>query len=249
MPKKKKAPKTALYLTDFHVPYHNEEAIGLALEYGLSADPDEIIISEVPDCYQVSSWKKDPTRLPFLDELELSRKWIDKLAKKFKKQKVTYLVGNHDERLNNYLIKNAPELVGIKELELPFQLGIHKYNWQYIDNRKLMMAKSPPLKIGHLTFLHGHEVKTGWGAVNLAKIYYERCRTNVVVAHHHRCQEWVVRTIAGKHEGSWLLGCLCLLSPEFLPHNDWIHGFAIIRFDADGDFRVENCKIINGKVL
>lgn len=241
--------KTVLFMSDLHIPYHDEEALGTAIEYGMSKDPDCAIISELPDFYKLSYWSKDPNRMDFFEELSLSRDCVRMLSKTFKGMEKVYIVGNHDERLKMYLWKKAEELTKLEELALPNLLEFSKHDWRYVDNRQRMVRRLPPLKIGHLTFLHGHEIKTGWGAVNLAKIYYERARGNVVLGHHHRAQEWIVRTISGRHEGCWLIGGLCKLSPEFLPHNDWIHGFAVIRFDADGDFKVKNHKIINGKVL
>jgi len=151
--------------------------------------------------------------------------------------------------LNNFLMSQAPQLKGLPQLTVPELLQFGKYEWHYVNNKERLLKDKVPYRIGKLTFLHGHEIKAGWGAINLAKIYYERCRSNVIIAHHHRAQEWLVRTITGKHEGSWLIGCMCKLSAEFMPHNDWIHGFAVITFRDDGFFSVNNRKIIKGRVV
>jgi len=250
MPRKKKSrKKTVGFLGDFHSPYHNTEAIEIACDYMLSYRIDTIILTELPDFYQVSSWKKDPLRMPFDEELELDKKLVKKLTKRFKKQEKIYIPGNHDERLIHYVWNKAPQITGLTKDIISKVLGFQENDWLYQDNKKAMSEGKGPLSIGKLVYLHGHEVKTGWGAVNLAKIYYERCKTNVIFAHHHRWQELCGRTIRGEHEGAWGVGCMCDLYAEYMPHNDWIHGFALIDYDEDGFFSVANKKIIHGRVV
>jgi len=38
------------------------------------------------------------------------------------------------------------------------------------------------------------------------------------------------------------------LSPDYLPNNNWVHGFAIVYTDEDGAFTVNNYKIIDGQI-
>jgi UDP-2,3-diacylglucosamine pyrophosphatase LpxH len=246
---KEKGETRILFLTDIHAPYHDAEALDIAMHFGREKGVDEVIVSELPDLYKVSSWLTDPSAEPFYEELAQVEEVTDKIAKFFKKQKVTYLVGNHEERITKYLWRRAPELYGVEQFSIPSLLGIRRVGWDYIDNKQQLMANAQPLRRGKLTILHGHEVRMGWGAVNIAKIMYERCRSNVIVGHFHRAQEWVVRLIDGSHEGCWTVGCLCDLHPEYMPHNDWVHGFAILHMYAPGTFSVENRKIIGGKVL
>jgi len=246
----KEKAKIAAFLTDIHIPYHDEEALGVILESILSADVDTVVIGgDVADFYKISSWKTDPNRMPFVDELEMVRSAISGMARKFAKKQVVFIEGNHEERMQRYLWTNAKELAGLHELILPKLLRLDKHGWEYVNNKNRMMKGLGPYKMGKLFVLHGHEIRMGWGAINLAKIYYDRCRTNVIVGHHHRAQEWIVRLLSGKHEGCWLVGFAGELSPEYMPHNDWVHGFALIHRYADGNFRVENKKVIKGKVL
>jgi len=247
--KKIKYPHTILYLSDLHVPYHDEAAIKMALEYASKKGIDEVILSELPDFYKVSKWRKDPKRMPFAEEVKFCREMLADLTKNFEDQRKTYLVGNHEERLENYVIDNAKELDGLEELTFDGMMRVTENGWDLVDNKLLLEEGEDPLTRGNLTFIHGHEVKVGWSSINLAKIYYERCRENVVVGHHHRAQEWIVRKLNGQHEGSWLVGCMCKLNPEYMPHNDWVHGFAIIEIYDERSFSVLNKKIINGRVL
>jgi predicted phosphodiesterase len=239
--------KTVGFLTDFHSPNHDEEAIGIAVDNCKYKKVDTVIISELPELRTVSYWNKNEGELEW--ELEETRVLVEYLSKEFKKQEIIYIPGNHDERLDSYLRTSAPALRGLRGMSVYELTDMKKHGWIYHDNKLALQNGDGPLFIGRLCFLHGHEVKTGWGAVNLAKIFYDRCRSNVMFGHHHRCQEWIVRKINGEHEGSWGVGCLCELNPKFMPHNDWVHGFSIIKFYDDTFFKVKNRKIISGRVL
>ncbi len=241
------AKRTVGYLGDLHVPNHDEESLGLAMENCLKKGVDTVIISELPELRPVSYWNTNEGLLEY--EIEQCRVVVEGLSKKFKKQDIIYLPGNHDERLEMYIRKHAPALQHLRGLNVRSLLDMDKNGWVYQDNKVEMRKGNGPLRIGKLSIIHGHEVKTGWGSVNLAKIYYDKCRCNILFGHHHRCQEWIVRTLTNSHEGSWGVGCLCELNPAFLPHNDWVHGFAIIEFYDDGFFKVTNRKIIQGRIL
>jgi hypothetical protein len=236
-----------------HIPYHNEEALWVALDYALSKNPDEVIFTELFDFYKVGWWRKDPQRMSFTAEVEIDQQMVAKLTKEIKKaksvEKVTYIKGNHDVRLDSYLMDHAPELYGWDELTVPEKMNFSKHNWNWVDNAELLLAGGAPYNVGKLYFLHGHEVKVAWRAINPAKLYYEKCRTNIIAAHLHKTSEWIVRTIAQQHTGGWCIGCLCNLSSEFSLHNSWIHGLADIVYDADGLFSVNNKKIIKGRVV
>jgi len=45
------------------------------------------------------------------------------------------------------------------------------------------------------------------------------------------------------------VGCLCDLHPRFMPGNQWNHGFAVVYFNEDGTFMVENKKVVEKMVL
>lgn len=239
-----------LFLTDLHVPYGSQRTLDLVLNYAAKNTYTCIVLSELLDFYAISPFNRDPERvLKLSQELDESYTILHQITKQFKDQKRVYISGNHDERLRRLIWSKAPALAGLPCLNVEDLLGLTAFEWKYYDNKQLIMDGETPFSIGHLTFLHGHEIRMGWGAVNLAKIMYERARINVIAGHHHRCQEWIIRTIKGDFEGCWMVGCLSDLNPPYMPHNDHIHGFAEIFFDTDGDFEVRNRKVIKGKIL
>ena len=242
--------KVVLVLPDLHVPYHDKNALNIAIGYGKAVNPDIVLLQgDLVDFYQVSSWLKDPKKRDFAWEIEQCIEVIDHITNNFPNAKKVLLEGNHEHRLLRFLWQKASQLCGLKAMDVGELLKLQDRGWEYVINRERLMAGEDVFKVGKLRFIHGHEVRTGWGAVNLARMYYMKTTVNIVVAHHHQTQEYLTRKLNNQHEGAWVLGGLCDLSPDYLPSNNWNHGFAIVRFDSDGDFAIENKKIINGKIL
>ena len=100
-----------------------------------------------------------------------------------------------------------------------------------------------------MAFLHGHEIKTSWNVVNIARTLFLKTFSNIIFGHFHTTQEYIFRTLTGEILGAWSVGCLCNLFPEYRPINNWNNGFAYIEIYRNGDFVVENKKIVNGEVL
>lgn len=240
--------KTILYIPDIHYPYHDEKALELAINYGKLIHPDMIILGgDALDFYQISVYSRDPKKRRFEEEIEGGRELLKDIASTFDYAEKIYIEGNHEMRLLRYIWSKAPELDGLIDVES--LLGLDKIGWKYVINRNLLEEGEQVFKLGKLHIIHGHEIKVSYSVVNLARTYYLRTHVNTLVAHHHQSQEYLVRKLNHQHEGGWAVGTLSLLSPEFSPANNWNHGFAIIRIDKDGDFTVENKKIINGKIL
>lgn len=66
-------------------------------------------------------------------------------------------------------------------------------------------------------------------------------------SHFHQVSQHSERTAEGKIMSCWSTGCLCQLNPRYRPYNNWGHGFATVTLH-DGEFEVENKRIIEGKV-
>lgn len=247
IPKKR---SIGIVMADIHSPYYDEEAMGICVEHTARLDPDYLILNgDFADFYQVSSWGKDPTRPSFPDEVEHNRKILNELGSFFPKSKKFYIEGNHEYRLNMFLMNRASALYGLDCLTVTEILQTEKAGFNYVVNRELLQDKGEPFKIGKLYFLHGHEVRCSYTSVNIARIYYLKCQVNLMVAHHHQLQEYTQKKLNNRREGCWSTGCLCELSADYSPVNNWTHGFAIIEWNDDGSFLVQNRQIIDGRVL
>lgn len=244
----------ALILADTQIPYHDNLAINTALDWGLSQNPDMVILDgDIFDCYKISSWKTDPTRPHFGDEVSISRDVFGQIDDKVNSCKSVkeknFITGNHEDRLRRELWSGSKKLAGLDVLKIPSLYGLTELGWNYIDNSQMLREEIKPFMLGKLAVLHGHEVRVNYSVVNIPRIYYQRCLCNLIVGHHHRTQENIERKLDHSHDGAWSIGCLCKLGQDYAPVNKWNHGCAMVIWDSQGDFSVHNKKIINGKVL
>jgi hypothetical protein len=104
------------------------------------------------------------------------------------------------------------------------------------------------IKSGRLFIAHGHEIFSASGAINVARNFRLKANDNVLFGHFHRTQDDYAKSLSEKIMGAWAVGCLCGLSPLYMPINQWNHGFAIVDMDKDGMFDVQNKKVIGGIV-
>jgi hypothetical protein len=232
-----------LILSDIHIPYHDEVAVAAAIAHGKKKKPDIIILNgDIGDFYGVSRHDKDPHR-SLADELNAIRQFLFHLRKQFPTSRILYKIGNHEVRMELFLIKNAPVLLGIKDFEIPILLKFDELNIELVPSLTL-------IRLGKLPIYHGHELPQGMSSpVNPARGIWMRVQESLICGHWHRTSEHTESTGLNKQLSScWSTGCLCNLTPDYAIVNRWNHGFAWVETQTDGNYEVTNHKIINGKV-
>lgn len=231
-----------LYLTDIHIPYHDVDAVEIALEYGYKHGVNTLYLNgDIMDCYQVSRWVKDRRLRDMGGELEMTRVFLKMIKKEFDCP-IYYKMGNHEDRWENFLKMSAPELLGISEFELATLLRFGELGIIEISSKRIAKA-------GKLNLMHGHEFgHSVFSPVNPARGLYMRAKENSIIGHHHQTSEHSEKNLTGDVVTTWSVGALCGMRPEYYPYNKWNLGFAIIETSDNGDFEVNNKRIIEGKV-
>lgn len=232
-----------LVLNDIHFPYHDEEALSVALNYGIEHKANAIILNgDTIDMYQASRFIRDRRLRDIAGELEITRQFLELLKNEFNCP-IYFKIGNHEDRYENYLKVHAPELIGIEDFKLENILKFGEFGVQLIKSKQL-------IKAGKLNVLHGHEFgQSVFSPVNAARGLYTRAKASTVIGHHHQTSEHSEKDLADNVVTTWSIGCLCGLSPEYLPFNKWNHGFGFINVEKNGDFQFRNLRIINGKAI
>jgi hypothetical protein len=243
--------RKAILFYDVHQPYHNKAIYDIAIGYAKNWNPDEIYIGgDFVDFKDISTWKDDPLRMPFKDEVSLVKDNLLSIRESFPDARITYIEGNHENRLARYMWAKAPEFCGLPELAFERLMGLENIGISYVSNVDRLNLGLRPVKIGKLYILHGHEIMLGSGTVNLARTMYLKTHVNVIFGHHHQSQNYVFKKLDGSYEGSWCVGCLCNLSERFQPMNNWINGFCTVKYNpSTGYFKVRNKLIIDGQIL
>jgi len=240
--------RKVLILSDIHFPFHDEAALMVALEHGHKEGCDTVILNgDTIENYGISRWEPDPRKRDLQHELQTCREGIAMIRSAFPKAEMYFKFGNHDDRLEQYLTKNAPLLLDVPECSLESLLKL--------DELKIKVVRSKQvIKSGKLLILHGHELPKGLAnPVCAAKRLYDRLRTTSICGHFHQHSNYtdaigIISAGDKKVTSCWTTGCLCDLSPDYAISNNWTHGFAIQELHADGNFTLYNNMIIAGKV-
>lgn len=234
-----------LVLGDLHLPYHDRRTVELAVAEARKRRAVGVLLNgDALDSHEVSRHDRDPSAMRYIHEVEVGKEFLAWLRRQCPKAELVYKLGNHDERIDSYVIQRAPALFGLEGLNLESLLHFDHYGVTgYRDKRLLCLGK--------LNVLHGHEYRGGAGAgpVNPARGLYLKARSVALCGHHHRTSEHHSRNVKGEAEAAWSAGCACDLSPRWLPFNDWNLGFAFVKVAAGGGFEVDNKRVLSGKVV
>ena len=236
--------KRALLLYDVHLPYHDREALELAVQHGIDHGCDCVILcGDFMDFFACSRWEKDPRKRDLAHEIQTAREMLAHLRSLFPKKQIIWKLGNHEERWEKYLALKAPELLGVDDFQLENICRTKEHNIRVMSHR------APMVMGGKLNIIHGHEFgKTMTNPVNPARGLFLKGISNSICGHYHQTSSHSAKTIMQKPIGCWSSGCLCDMHPDYAPMNNWNHGFIEVQLDGDEDFVVHNYKIINGKV-
>lgn len=232
-----------LIISDLHFPYQNNEAIEVAINYGIEKDVNCVLINgDLFDFATISRHEKDWRQRSVKDELDAVKQFLDYLQDKLPKARVIFKEGNHCERFEKWLFHKAPEYFGIDEFRLDVLLNFGERGITHVKDKR-------PIKLGKLTVLHGHELAGGSGGVNPARATFLKTLDSVIVGHYHKTSSHTETTMNGNVISVESMGCLCGLNPYYMPINKWNHGFAYVELDVKtGHYQLQNKKIIKGIV-
>lgn len=223
---------------DIHMPYHSVKALKNVFARLDKLKPDLIVLNgDIIDFYKLSRFMKDPRCRSVKKEIETTNDFLDALDERYPKAKKIWKDGNHEERLDHYVMSAAPEIYDLKMITLTELLQLKERNFDYVNEKRAIY-------LGNLTVLHGHEYPTPMiGPVNAARGLFMRTKSSSLVNHHHQVSEHVENDVRGKSIATWSLGCLCDLHPMYSRYNRWSHGYAEVTLSPSGDFVVSNIKV------
>lgn len=205
-------------LNDIHVPFHDTDTLSAVYSAMKDMKPDRVVLAgDVCDFYSVSRFDKDPSRrLTLQDEVERVRTVLGDMRKKFPNAKFTYIPGNHEERLQKYVIRNAPELFWIEQTQLKHMLGLPELDMEFIPRRWWTYRG--------VVFSHMDRANKygGYTARNIGSDLGK----HVVHTHTHK-----VGHVAVGDTDFYDNGCLCDLDPEYLQGPaPWRHAFMVVDY-------------------
>lgn len=232
-----------LFISDPHIPYHDEVALEAAVKFGVDNKiPNLFGLGDWVDFYKMSDYVSDPRLASPSNELDILRKFLKSIKKYFKGEKV-YKVGNHEDRYERYLYQRASAVVGIEAFQLDKVLGLDELGFKYIASKQRAV-------VGNYNIFHGHELQSGASSpISPAKSLHGKISANGIVGHHHVTSNYthvsqITKVLTHTHS----IGCLCLMVKGYSPVNGWNHGFGHARVNSKGQTEFRNYVIDRGKV-
>ncbi len=226
--------KTAVF-SDIHLGIHDKAALIAAIQYAKQDRVENIILNgDILDSAQISRHPKHADTPKFLNEIELAKQFLEGLRSEFKDQNIYFKIGNHEDRLERYLMQNADALAGL--IDFRKLLKLDDLGIRFVESTQFM-------KVENTYIVHGHEMKVS-GGVNPARALILKAAANVVMGHVHRTSFASIKSLDGKFYKAYTMGCLCKLRQAYMPHSNSNHGFAIVQENG----MVDNLFIENGVV-
>lgn len=189
-----------------------------------------VILGDFADFYSVSSHSKDPRVFNLLkDEVEDVNDRLDELDMAWPDVKKVYLEGNHEFRLERYLINQAPALFGITSI--PHLFGLDKRpKWQFV-------SYGPRQKHKVLnSYLSARHEPLGTNA----RLTANRALSSLVYGHIHRIEESHIVGLDEKNHVCFSVGWLgnkdaqcngAMIFDYVKNHHQWQMGFGIVYVD------------------
>lgn len=231
-----------LFVPDTHVPYHDETAWNLLLKAGRAFKPDTIIVmGDFADFFCVSDHDKNPNRVKSLDvEVADVNKALSQLDS-LKASKKVFISGNHEDRLERYLMRRAPELFNMVRIRDLFKLS--ERGWDFVPYKD-------HYKLGKLYVTHD----TGKAGQNAARSARDEFQHNALIGHTHSMEYSVKGDLTGDVHLGAMFGWLGSFEnvdymKRIVARRNWVHGFGIGHMEQDGCVHVQPIPIVRGRVV
>jgi len=205
-------------LPDVHLTDKVPEEYKVVKRFIKKYKPNEVILlGDFMDVASLSAWDMDKKRLMegrrYKKEVCTAQKELDFLQKY--SDKVTYLDGNHEYRVDRYVDKH-PEVEGLLETKNVLNLKDRGVKWRKLND---------PYKKGSFYFIHGAYTNK-YHAMKHLDMYGQ----SMVYGHGHNLQTAQTNTKLGDQHIAYGLPCLSSTNPKWMGGNPtrWVNGFGIM---------------------
>lgn len=251
-------------------PFHCERSLGVTREIIIQERPDvSIFLGDVVDLPMFGRFRQYPsfvnTLQPTLDRAHEEIYLVSEASKETR-----YMSGNHDERIHMFIVDNMFAAAGIRAAKKQTEPG---NGWPALSIQNLL--RLPELGVEYIgaypagaTYLNDelaciHGRLLGNKKRSAAQEVVEDERVSVIFGHTHRAS--MARKTqntrgAGRYTVAYSPGCLCrvdgtvpstrggidVFGRPIKSWENWQNGMAIVRYDDNGRFHIEDIPIIEG---
>lgn len=219
--------KKHMCISDLHIPYLDKRAYKVMKKFAKDYQPDNLYINgDFLDFYSLSKFDKNPKRKDnLIDDINEGNRILRDIRDTFKQAEITYISGNHEQRLQHYLWNKAPELYGIEGLQLYNLLDTNTLNIEYIGTDSDYWKSDNGHKIvSDVLITHGDNRLNGCSMSKYsgysAKNSMMNLQSSIIMGHTHRLAQVThttpYNTMLGLEDG-----CLCQMTGTA----NWQQGF------------------------
>lgn len=216
--------RTAVILSDVHIPDHDVRVWRAAMEYIGANKPDEVILlgdfGEFESCSQHGGVAR-PASL--VEDCRAVKECLGQI-RYVHDGAITYIGGNHEDRLARITVNNLPTFDGA--IDLPSLLDLDSFGITYVPYGSVVDR-------GKLSLTHGW-----WTNLHHAKKHLDQMNQSIAYGHTHKPQMFTRGSGHGV-QGAFGLPCMRTLDAGWCkgaPHG-WSQGFGILDVSEDtGDF-------------
>lgn len=242
---------TVLVLPDLHIPFHDEEALGVVLHSIEIIRPERVVI--LGDWIDAAAMSTHPAKslqeLRSQDFYETEIKPCNKVLDQIQKycNHLIYIEGNHEARVEKTAAQMGGAFASVYNLVSPRTLlGGGRANFEWIPfNSHLAHYEIAQ----DLWALHGfaHGTHASFTHLNALR------SVSIVHGHTHRAQMYATRNpVTKKVIRAWSAGKLCLDQPLWQLNNPtgWVTGFDVIYVKDDlSEWQNYTLTIQNGETI
>ena len=219
-------------VSDLHFPFFDDKVLSRFEEHLEKDQPDKLIMAgDMIDCGEISKFSKNPhTTISLKEEIQGFTDLIKEWLRISPKITIVYIFGNHEFRLSQFLMRQAPELYDFIQLEDLFNFGTlpieiitgRKDVNKFVDN----YIQEDGFTIGHFDkALQEPGASVNW-------LYQKRIRGSIIQSHCHKAAHVIKKDIEGNIYHLMECGCLCKTQSSFTSETNWINAFVKLRGGA-----------------
>ena len=200
-----------------------------------------VILGDFADAETLSAHPATrPGQRDFEDELGEVNKCLDQLDRIGASRKI-YVSGNHEFRLDRYLMERAPAM--FRSIQWPRLLNLRERGWEWVPYRK-------SVKVGKLHVTHD----TGTAGMNAHRQAAKAFGGSAVIGHTHRMAYEVTGRFDGAPYLSAMFGWLgdAAKAADYMHEAkaaEWVHGFGVFYKEPNGIMHVQPVPIVNGRCV
>lgn len=201
------------------------------------------VLGDFADAETLSSHAAtEPGRRDFKDELDAVNAALDQLDALGATNKL-YISGNHEFRMERYLMQNAPAM--FRSMQWPSLLNLSERGWKWTPYMK-------STRIGKLHLTHD----TGSAGMNAHRTSAAKFGGSAAIGHTHR----MAYEVKGRFDGTPYLAAMfgwlgdadkaARYMHEVSSASDWVHGFGVGHMEPEGGVvHVQPVPIVNGRCV